>query len=70
MDLWLTSLSCIFDSLFGDTPFGHIFLHMPIWPNMGHMGFKLYGQKQKRRNNLFNISSPLSDSWEDPLQEL
>jgi len=34
-DLWLTSLSCIFDSLFGDTPFGHIFFanaHMPICP--------------------------------------
>ena len=42
-DLWLTSLSCIFDSLFGDTPFGHIFLHMPICP-YAHMPICPYGQ--------------------------
>ena len=34
MDLRSTSLSCIFDALFRDTPFGHIFFayaHMPIF---------------------------------------
>ena len=30
-DLRSTSLSCIFDALFGDTLFGHIFLRVPIW---------------------------------------
>ena len=34
MDLMPTSLSCIYDALFRDTPFGHIFfayVHMPIF---------------------------------------
>ena len=45
-DLRSTSLSCIFDALFGNTLFGHIFSHMPIspyahiWPNL-YFGFSV-----------------------------
>ena len=38
-DLRSTSLSYIFDALFGDTPLDHIFSHMPICPyaHYGHI---------------------------------
>ena len=52
-DLRSTSLSCIFDAFFGDTPFGHIFFeyaHMPICPYgqiwaYGHVGIWAYAKK-------------------------
>ena len=67
MNLRSKSLSCIFDALFGDTPFGHIFFAYAHLAKYGHMGIRAYAKKNMAKwgEKSMNFALLTLQSWEN-----